>query len=173
MPRTSEVAFNSLFAEVLRGKHPLWRDHLRVEQSGVFADSPRLRPDLLVQRPDTQPVAIETEYEPASSVEYDAKTRLGRTPVGFAEPIEQAIAVRIPPPPAKPTWPDTGWLVGDVDDIARPIEHAVVSERKIREFAKKNRLRRADLAARSGTKSTKENENTAPMHATELARSRA
>ena len=158
MPRTSEVAFNSVFAEVLRGKHPLWRDHLRVEQSGVFPDSPRLRPDLLVQGPDTQPVAIETEYDPASSVEEDAKARLGRTPVGSAEPIEQAIAVRIPAslrrgqadmaarisavdfgycvfsgdPAAPERWPSAGWLAGDVDDIARSVEHAMVSERQIR-----------------------------------------
>ena len=158
MPRTSEVAFNSLFAEVLRGKHPLWRDHLRVEQSGVFSDAPRLRPDLLVQGSDTQPVAVETEYDPASTVEYDAKARLGRTPVGSAEPIEQAIAVRIPAslrrgqsniaerisavdfgycvfsgdPAAPERWPKTGWLVGNVDDIARSIEHAMVSERQIR-----------------------------------------
>ncbi len=158
MPRTSEVAFNSLFAEVLRGKHPLWRDHLRVEQSGVFPDSPRLRPDLLVQVPDTQPVAIETEYDPASSVEDDAKARLGRTPAGSAEPIEQALAVRVPAslrrgqadiagrissvdfgycvfsgdPAAPDRWPDAGWLAGDIDDVAQSIEHAMVSERQIR-----------------------------------------
>ena len=54
MPRTSEVALNVQLAEVLRGKHPLWRDHLHVEQTGVFPDRPRLRPDILVQHPGEQ-----------------------------------------------------------------------------------------------------------------------
>ena len=69
MPRTSEVAFNSHLAEALRGKHPLWRNHLGVEQTGVFPDAPRLRPDILVQPPDAQPVVVETEYAPAATVE--------------------------------------------------------------------------------------------------------
>ena len=159
MPRTGEAAFNSLFAEVLRGKHPLWREGLRVEQSGVFPDAPRLRPDLLVQAPGAQPVAVETEFDPAPSVEGDAKARLGRMPAGSADPIEQAIAVRIPEslrrgqadlagrisavdfgycvlagdPAAPERWPETGWLAGGVDDIARSIEHAMLSERRIRE----------------------------------------
>ena len=69
MPRTSEVAINTLFAEVLRRKHSLWRDRLRVEQTGILRDARRARPDILAHVPDTQPVVIETEYDPASTVE--------------------------------------------------------------------------------------------------------
>ena len=158
MPRTGEPAFNGYFAEVLRGKHPQWRDHLGVEQTGVFPDAPRLRPDILVQVPDAQPVAVETEYAPAATVEDDARARLGRTPLNFADPIEQAVAVRIPDSlrrgqadlaeriaaaadfdycvfsgdPASPErWPETGWLTGGIDHIARCIEHAMVSQRLV------------------------------------------
>ena len=157
MPRTSEVAFNTRFAEVLRGKHPLWREHLGVERTGVFPDAPRLRPDVLVLAPDTQPVAIETEWAPAQTVEADARARLGKRPTGSEDAIEQAVAVRVPDslrrgqadlaeriaaaefdycvfsgdPGAPERWPAAGWLAGGVDDIARCVEHAMVSQRRI------------------------------------------
>ena len=159
MPRTSEVALNGHLAEVLRGKHPLWRNNLRVEQTGVFPDRPRLRPDILVQPPNAQPVAVETEYAPAASVEEDARTRLGLVPLNSADPIEQAIAVRIPvslrrnqsdlasriasaefdycvvsgDSSSPVRWPASGWLSGGVDDIVRCIEHAMVSQRLVDE----------------------------------------
>ena len=157
MPRTSEVTFNGHFAEALRGKHPSWRDHLGVEQTGVFPDDPRLRPDILVQAPNAQPVVVETEYAPAATVEGDAKARLGKQPLASAEPIEQVIAVRVPDsfrrgqadlaeriaaadfdycvfsgdPSAPRRWPETGWLTGGIDHIARCIEHAMVSQRLV------------------------------------------
>ena len=159
MPRTGEATFNGYFAEALRGKHPQWKDHLGVEQTGVFPDDPRLRPDILVLAPDAQPVAVETEYAPAAAVENDAKARLGKTPLTSADPIEQAVAVRIPNAlrqgqaelaeriavadfdycvfsggPASPErWPETGWLVGGIDHIARCMEHAMVSQRRVDE----------------------------------------
>ena len=157
MPRTSEVTFNGHFAEALRGKHPLWKDHLGVEQTGVFPDDPRLRPDILVRAPNAQPVVVETEYAPAATVEGDATARLGKQPLASAEPIEQAIAVRVPDsfrrgqadlaeriaaadfdycvfsgdPSAPRRWPETGWLTGGIDHIARCIEHAMVSQRLV------------------------------------------
>ena len=159
MARTSEVALNGQLAEVLRGKHPLWRSHLGVEQTGVFPDHPRLRPDILVQPPNAQPVAVETEYRPAVTVEDDARSRLGLIPLNSADPIEQAIAVRIPQalrrgqaslaeriaaadfdycvfsgaPSSPMRWPTTGWLTGGIDDIVRCIEHAMVSQRLVDE----------------------------------------
>ena len=157
MPRTGEAAFNTRFAEVLRGKHPLWREHLGVERTGVFPDAPRLRPDILVLAPDTQPVAIETEWAPARTVEADARARLGKRPLGAEDAIEQAVAVRVPAalregqadlaeriaaaefdycvfsgaPESPERWPAAGWLAGGVDDIARCVEHAMVSQRRV------------------------------------------
>ena len=157
MPRTRETAFNAYFGEALRGKHPLWREHLGVEQTGVFADDPRLRPDISVRAPGAQPVAVETEFAPAATVEADARARLGKAPLGAADVIEQAIAVRVPAalgrgqaglaeriaaaefsycvlsgdPAAPARWPEAGWLPGGIDDIARCIEHAMVSQRLV------------------------------------------
>ena len=104
MPRTSEVAFNSLFAEALRGKHPLWRDHLRVEQSGVFPGSPKLRPDLLVQGPDTQRVGERTN-------------RMALTIIAYALAVHAAIAGRrdIPPIPLLRTESRTFFQFGVLD----------------------------------------------------------
>ena len=159
MPRTSEAALNTLLAEALRGKHPLWTDRLHVEQTGILRDTPRARPDILVHVPNSQPVAVETEFDPAPSVENDAKARLGKIPVTSAHPIEQAVAVRIPAAlrqdqadlagriaaadfeycvlygdPVTPNrWPTTGWQAGGIDNIARCIEHAMVSQRLINE----------------------------------------
>ena len=158
MPRTGEATFNGYFAEVLREMHPLWRGCVGVEQTGVFPEAPRLRPDILVLVPDAQSVAVETEYAPAASVERDAVARLGRRPLEASEPIEQAIAVRIPASlrrgqadladhiaaaefdycvfsGSNPTlfrrWPETGWLTGGIDGIALCLEHALVSQRLV------------------------------------------
>lgn len=151
------MAFNAYFGEALRGKHPLWREHLGVEQTGVFADEPRLRPDILVRAPGAQPVAVETEFAPAATVEGDARARLGKAPLGAADVIEQAIAVCVPAAlgrgqadladrigsaefsycmfsggsAAPARWPESGWLSGGIDDVARCIEHAMASQRLV------------------------------------------
>ena len=162
MLRTSEVALNSHLAEVLRSKHPLWRSSLHVEQTGIFAAHPRLRPDILIQPPNAQPVVVETEYAPATSVEVDAKTRLGLVPLNSKDPVEQVIAVRIPEllrrdqaglterivaaefdfcmisgdSASLVRWPTAGWLTGGIDEIVRCIEHAMVSQRLVGESIK-------------------------------------
>ena len=159
VPRTSEPAFNMALGEVLRGKHPLWKNHLGVEQTGVFPEQPALRPDILVQPPNAQPVVVETEYVPALTVEEDARARLGLVTRNTTDPIEQAIAVRIPEelrhdqadmpdrigaadfdycilsgdPSCPDRWPTTGWLTGNIDDIVRCIENAMVSQRLLDE----------------------------------------
>ena len=159
MSNTSEIVFNGHLAEILRTKHPLWRNCLGVEQTGVFRDHPRLRPDILVLPPNAQPVVVETEYVPGSTVENDAKARLGLVPLGSENLIEQTIAVRIPDslrhdqshlveriseadfdycifsgdPSAPQRWPGKGWLNGGINDIVRCIEHAMVSQRLVDE----------------------------------------
>ena len=156
-PRTSEVAFNGVLAEVLRRKHPLWKNHLGVEQTGVFPENPALRPDILIEPPNAQPVVVETEYAPAHTVEEDARARLGRVPRNSADPVEQVIAIRVPAelrlgqaeipdriaaavfdycvfsgdPSTPERWPATGWLSGSIDDIVRCIEHSMVSQRLV------------------------------------------
>ena len=164
MPRTAETAFNPALAEALRGKHPRWREAGRIgaEQTGVLRGHPAERPDIVIRHPGGAPVVVETEWEPAATVEDDARARLGAIVDADGEAVEQAIAVRAPlslrgdqaalagriagaefgycvfthreGEPADPErWPRTGWLRGGVDALAGLIEQASLSERRIRE----------------------------------------
>ena len=158
MPQTSEPAFNPELAKALRKRHPRWSDRIGVEQTNVFSGEPGLRPDIMVRHPGGLPVAVETEYTPAYTVEADARERLGKTLRGTGDSIEQALAVRIPKalasvsqndleaeiekarlefcifsetPEAPQRWPETGWLDGNVDDLAACIELAALSENRV------------------------------------------
>ncbi len=164
MPRTSEPAFNPALAEALRGKHPRWREPGRIgaEQTGVLRGHPAERPDIVIRHPGGAPVVVETEWEPAATVEDDARARLGAIVDADGEAVEQAIAVRAPlslrgdqaalaariagagfgycvfthreGEPADPErWPRSGWLHGGVDALAGLIEQASLSERRIEE----------------------------------------
>ena len=164
MPRTSEPAFNPALAEALRGKHPRWREPGRIgaEQTNVLRGHPAERPDVVIRHPGGAPVIVETEWEPAATVEDDARSRLDAVVDADGEAVEQAIAVRVPPSlrrdqerlaeriaeaefgycvfthregePADPErWPRTGWLRGGVDALAGLIEQASLSERRIEE----------------------------------------
>ena len=161
MPRTSETAFNPELAIALRGKHPRWAedDRIGAEQSGVIQDHPGQRPDIVIHHPGGAPVIIETEFEPALTVEADARARLGKIIGAAGDEVEQAIAVRVPAAlrgdqghlaeqiagaefqycvfsqtedePRR--WPESGWLRGGIDDLAGLIEQVALSERRIAE----------------------------------------
>ncbi len=153
---TTEQFFNSMFGQVLREKHPLWKEAIGVEQTHVLQGSPRKHPDLILSLPETSPVAIETEFMPAVTVEEDAVSRLGESLASDARTIENVIALRIPielrtveqggiedairqalftycvlsetKVGDKQRWPETGWLQGDVDDVADCLESVSLSE---------------------------------------------
>ena len=158
MPRTAEHTVNVELARLLRTKHPRWRQGIGVEQTGVLADAPSDRPDILIQHPGGLPVVIETEYHPAREVEQDAIDRLGKAVAATGEVIEQAVALRVPVQlrsvnqanlpqsvaeagfdycvftegaEGPDRWPASGWLTGGVDDLASFIEHTALSERRI------------------------------------------
>ena len=158
MPKTAEPAFNPELAKALRKRHPRWSDRIGVEQTSVFSGEPGLRPDIMVRHPGGLPVAVETEYTPAHTVEADARERLGKTLQETGDSIEQALAVRIPKALASVSqndleaeiekatlefcilsgnsespqrWPETGWLDGSVDDLAACIELAALSENRV------------------------------------------
>ena len=105
---------------------------------------------------------VETEYEPAHTVEDDARSRLGMVMAGSGDAVEQAIAIRVPDAlrgdqgrlaeniataefhycvfthregePHDPLrWPERGWLSGGIDDFAGLIEQTALSERRIAE----------------------------------------
>ena len=162
MPRTSEMAFNPELAIALRGKHPRWRDRIGAEQSGVLKDHPGLQPDIVIQHPGGAPVIVETEFEPAPTVEDDARARLGKIIAATGDEVETTIAVRVPSAlrgdqgrlaeqiaaaefqycvfsetddePRR--WPESGWLSGGIDDLAGLIEQTALSERHIAEGMK-------------------------------------
>ena len=150
--------FQPELANVLRRKHPRWKDRIGVEQTGVFTRGAGLQPDMIVRHPGGLPVAVETEYTPAHTVEEDARQRLGETLRETGDTIEQSLAVRIPRAlastnqndleaeierakfefcvlsgnPANPErWPETGWLDGTVDDLAGCIELVSLSENRV------------------------------------------
>ena len=155
MPRTNEIAFNVELSNVLRTKHPRWRDHIRAEQQAVVRAAAK-RPDIIIHPPGGIPVVLETEFEPARSVEEDARDRLGQVLQLNGDRIEQTVAVRIPKAlrqkpqaalkehieaapfryctyslqEAAPAvrWPATGWLAGSIDDLASCIENVSLSE---------------------------------------------
>ena len=158
MPRTAEHTVNVELARLLRTRHPRWRNGIGVEQTGVLADAPAQRPDILIQHPGGLPVVIETEYHPAREVEQDASSRLGAVVAATGQAIEQAVALRVPVElrgvnqaqlpqrvaeadfdycvftegdEGPDRWPESGWLRGGVDDLAGFIEHTALSERRI------------------------------------------
>ena len=158
--RTSEIAFNVRLLDVLRTKHPRWRDHTGVEQQGVLRET-ALRPDIVIRPPGGIPVVLETEFMPARSVEADAQARLGQFLQYNGDRIEQTIAVQIPRELSQAPqadleqhieaaefhyctyslqeadtavrWPATGWLAGSIDDLASCIENVSLSERLLAE----------------------------------------
>ena len=164
MPQTTEPAFNNELANALRGKHPRWRESNRIgsEQTAVFLDHPGLQPDIVVHHPGGAPVVVETEFEPARTVEDDARARLGLVIAETGDVVEQAIAIRVPlamrgdqshlpeqiaaaefrycvfthregEPDDPLRWPESGWLSGGIDDLAGLVEQIALSERRIAE----------------------------------------
>ena len=153
---TTEQFFNSVFGDVLREKHPLWKEAIGVEQTHVLQGSAGKQPDLILSLPGSSPVAIETEFMPAVTVEEDAASRLGERLASDGRKIENVIALRIP---AKlrtveqsgigdaiqkayftycvlsetkvgdsQRWPEKGWLQGGIDDVANCLESVSLSE---------------------------------------------
>ena len=174
MPANSEATVNVQLGEVLRAKHPGWRDGIGAEQSQVFLEAAR-RPDIVVRHPGGQIVIMETEFAPGRTVEADARVRLGAVVKGTNHEVEQAIAVVLPEDlkegqhdlaeriaatrfryavfsvvsdAQERRWPEAGWMTGTVDDLACCIEHASLSERRIAEGAKQLELGVSQAAAR-------------------------
>lgn len=160
MPHTSEPVLNIELSKVLWTKHPRWRDRITAEQTNVFREA-AMQPDMVILAPGGVPVVLETEFEPAGTVEDDAKQRLGSYLQYGGDQIEQTIAVRVPKElseapqadlrhrietaeyryctyslqegDAAIRWPATGWLVGGIDDLATVIENVSLSERLLAE----------------------------------------
>ena len=160
MAHTSEIVFNFALSDVLRTKHPRWRDRISAEQKNVLYDR-AWQPDVVIRSPGGVPVVLETEFEPAASVEDDARKRLGSNLKYGGDRIEQTIAVRVPRELSEVPqadlkhrieaaemryctwslqecdtairWPATGWIAGNIDDLTSCIENVAMSERLLAE----------------------------------------
>ena len=92
-----EKAINLELGNALRGLRPRWSENaVYIEQTGLIADNPSQRVNILFNHPTGIPVALETEFSPSRTVETDARSRLGKIFAFNSNVIEQAIALRLP-----------------------------------------------------------------------------
>ena len=163
-PRNTETQANGELARALRRRNPDWNDgtvhaertriiHQAVPGTGSGAG---MKPDILIESPFRQPVIVETEFAPASTVDKDATARLGTMLRSGGTGVEGVLAVMLP---AKlrtgdletiehasfryathyldaggndRRWPSgREWLEGGIDDLADAIEYLSLSERQL------------------------------------------
>ena len=158
---TSEPEINIALAETLDALRANWR--VSGERLGALQGS-RRQPDILVTATASAPVVIETEVDPAATVEDDARSRLGAA-LTDGSLVSAAIAVRVPSRfrdlegealrgalrrtdagleyallagasgAQYDRFPDAGWLVGGASDLARLAYQAGVPLRAIENAA--------------------------------------
>lgn len=75
MPRQTEPNANNALGSLLRGMLPGCA--VLAENTQTFADYPGRHSDVLITGRGRAPVVVEAEYEPAATVEQDARERLG------------------------------------------------------------------------------------------------
>ena len=88
---THESVLNDAMAELLQDMRSERR--AMPEQTDVLAEGGVV--DIFVERYGVRPVVVETEFMPASSVETDAKKRLGKK-TKKGKTIESVVAIRVP-----------------------------------------------------------------------------
>lgn len=163
---TTEHTINDALAEILRELRTAWRANNVVssENTGTIQSSTG-RPDILICEPGVSPVIIETEVFPASTVEADARSRLGVSLSASGGVVHSVIAVRVDSGLRNVAgknlasaikenrnyeyclltydstnvsrWPMQGWLRGGVDDIALLAQSAAVPPKIIDAAAEK------------------------------------
>lgn len=153
--RLSEAAVNNALGTMLREKNIRWHDSIESEVTGVIQDAVGKRPDIIVNHPGSLPVIIESEFEPARTVEEDARSRLGSRLLADDRRIEQVIALKIPSSIATANqqrleaelseavfkyallmaheseqirWPEKGYIEGKIDDFVTFVEQTALSE---------------------------------------------
>ena len=101
-PRNTEPQANGALARALIGRNPDWTDQTvhaertRVIEGSVPGTGTGKRPDILIAPPRCQPVIVETEYDPAHTVDQDAKDRLGKSLHSTGTEIEGVLSVVLP-----------------------------------------------------------------------------
>jgi len=164
---TTEQTINDTLAAVLMETRSLWRYKgvVKSENVDVLKGSGK-KPDILITEPNVSPVIVETEVLPASSVESDARQRLGEHLAPSGRRILSSLAVRLPvrlrdfsgqplkneiinasgldmalytgeSPESFVRWPRRGWVQGNVPDLSMLIQAAAVPPAVVEEAANK------------------------------------
>ena len=132
------------------------RSSVRSEHTQAISGHAGLQPDILINAPGRAPVVIEAEYMPAHTVEADAKVRLGLEVAANGRVIEAAIALRYPEDIREAhdlhtalssarlsycvftegaedvhRFPESGWLEGDLEDLADMVRLVSVPQRAV------------------------------------------
>ena len=154
MPYQTEPSANFTLGRLLQ--RMLSRSKVHSENTQAIAGHPGLRPDILVITPGAAPVVVEAEFEPAASVEDDAKARLGLEVASNGRVIEAVIALRYPEhfkeennlraalrsarlsycvfteeSDGASRFPSSGWLEGSVEDVADMVRLVSVPQRAV------------------------------------------
>ncbi len=163
-PRNTETQANGELARALRRRNPDWNDEtVHAERTQVIHQSTPgggsgagMKPDILFDPPHRQPVIVETEFAPASTVDEDATARLGTISRVGGTGVEGVLAVILPDRLRTGDletiedasfryathyldaegngrrWPSgREWLEGGIDDLADAIEYLSISERQL------------------------------------------
>ena len=158
MPNQIEPSVNNALGILLQAM--LSRSHVRSENTQTIEGHPGMHPDILVTAPGSAPVVLEAEYLPALNAETEAKDRLGLVVAETGRPIEAAIALRYPEEIGEADdlaaalkdarlsycvftealrgpdrFPESGWLVGSVEDLADLVRLASAPQRAVRAAA--------------------------------------
>ena len=96
MAKNDEHTLNTALAGCLRRKSPAWKPSGALTSESLDTLEGGGRPDILVTPADAPPVVLETEVEPAATVEKDAADRLDRRLTSTGKQIRYAVAVRLP-----------------------------------------------------------------------------
>ncbi len=157
MPKNIESTWNTELGRLLIPRHPLWnQDNVHAERTGTLRNHPGRKVDVLIENPNGQAVAIETEFHAGPQVRREAEQRLGMSMESSGRTIESSIPVVLPDSlqhgdpgrlesaplryathqllansAAPRRWPHEGWLTGNIDDLADAIEAVSLSERRL------------------------------------------
>ena len=154
MPHQTEPSANNATGGLLQAMLP--RSSVRSENTQAISGHPGLRPDILITAPGRAPVVIEAEWMPARTVEAEARSRLGLEVAANGRPIEAVIALRYPDEVANADdlhaalssarisycvfteeaqdvrrFPESGWLDGDLEDLADMVRLVSVPQRAV------------------------------------------
>ena len=154
-PKQTEPNVNNALGNLLRGMMPTC--NVRSENTQTFPDHPGRHADVLIMATGRSPVVVEAEFEPAPEAEKDARERLGLKVAGEPRSIEAAVALRYPAAletayvvssaladanlaycvrhEGETRFPESGWLQGNVADLADLIRLVSVPQKEVEQAA--------------------------------------